>query len=183
MHPNPVADAAWVFASSDPSKVPFYVAGGVLVCWAFGLAITGLTRPGFVRTAASARHVMLTSAVLVAATITTALTTAGTPSESATTPAAPSNALQLAAPANGQLAFDATSATVRAGEVAIRFSNPSLISHNVTIARGTKVIAATRTIASADATAKASLAPGDYAFYCSVDQHRQAGMRGTLTVR
>jgi uncharacterized cupredoxin-like copper-binding protein len=28
-----------------------------------------------------------------------------------------------------------------------------------------------------------AVAPGEYAFYCSVDAHRAAGMQGTLTVK
>jgi plastocyanin len=178
MHPIHVASAAWVVAST-PSKVPFYVAGAVLAC----LAVTGLTRPGFVGTAGTARLVMLTSGVLAAATITTAVTTAGPPTESEPAAAPPSNTLELSAPASGQAAYDVTSATVRPGEVAIRFANASIVPHNVTIARGERVIAATRTIESASTATSAHLEAGDYDFYCSVDGHRQAGMHGTLTVR
>ena len=46
MHPIGVASAAWVFASA-PSRVPFYVAGGLLACWAVVLSATGLTHPDF----------------------------------------------------------------------------------------------------------------------------------------
>ena len=47
----------------------------------------------------------------------------------------------------------------------------------MTIATGAKVVASTKTIQGATTTATANLPPGDYAFYCSVDAHRQAGMR------
>jgi hypothetical protein len=72
MHPIGVASAAWVFASA-PSKVPFYVAGGSLAGWAVLLGVTGLTHPDFPGSAGLARLVMLTSVLLVAATITTAV--------------------------------------------------------------------------------------------------------------
>lgn len=183
MHLFRVAGAAWVFAST-PSKVPFYVAGAVLVCWAFGVAVTGIARPGFVRSERAAPFVVLTSAALAAAAIATAVTTAGPPTERhGAATATPSNTLQLAASPTGDLAYDRTSATVRAGRLTIRFVNASPIPHNVTIARGTRVLAATDTLHGGRATATATLSAGDYVFYCSVDAHRQAGMHGTLTVR
>jgi hypothetical protein len=46
------------------SKVPFYVAGLVLVAWAVGIAAYGLTRPGFPATAGAQRGVIAVSVVL-----------------------------------------------------------------------------------------------------------------------
>ena len=43
-----------IIAAGEPSKVPFYIAGGLLVVWALGLAAVGLTRPAS-RTASAAR--------------------------------------------------------------------------------------------------------------------------------
>jgi plastocyanin len=184
MHPIRVASATWVFASA-PSKVPFYIAGSVLVCWAVGLAATGLARPDFVRSARTARLVMLTSAVLAAVTIAMAVITGGGPSEErgAQAVSTPSNTLQLAASPTGQLAYDRTKAAVSVGRLTVRFANASSVPHNVTIAKGSRVVAATRTIQGGDTTARADLPAGDYVFYCSVDAHRQAGMRGMLTAR
>jgi hypothetical protein len=48
MHPTDVASAAWVFASA-PSKIRFYVAGGLLACWAVIVAATGIAHPDFDR--------------------------------------------------------------------------------------------------------------------------------------
>jgi hypothetical protein len=76
MHPTGVATAAWVFAA-EPSKTPFYLAGGLLAAWAVLLGAFGVSHPDFPGSAAASRLVMLTSAVLVAATLTTAVTTAG----------------------------------------------------------------------------------------------------------
>ena len=38
---------ALLIAAGEPSKVPFYIAGGLLVMWALSLAAVGLTRPAF----------------------------------------------------------------------------------------------------------------------------------------
>jgi plastocyanin len=188
MHPTDVANAAWVFASA-PSKVPFYLAGGLLAGWAVLLAAFGITHPDFPGSAERSRLVMLTSAVLVAATVTTAVSTAGeagTTEGNAARPtgsAAPTSALNLSADPAGQLAYDKKQATVRAGRFSIRLVNKSSLPHNVTIANGAKVLAHTKTISGGTATTTANLAPGEYVFYCSVDAHRAAGMQGTLTVK
>ena len=76
MHPTGVATAAWVFAS-EPSKTPFYLAGGLLAGWALLLGAFGITHPDFPGSATASRLVMVTSAVLVAATVTTAVTPPG----------------------------------------------------------------------------------------------------------
>jgi hypothetical protein len=36
-----------MFAAAEPSKVPFYIAGGLLAIWAVVLSWLGLTRPDF----------------------------------------------------------------------------------------------------------------------------------------
>jgi plastocyanin len=189
MHPTGVASAAWVFASA-PSKVPFYVSGGVLAAWAVVLTAGGLTHADFPTSATQARLVMLVSFLLVASTLTAAVLTGGEDEPAAegraSPPAAPaggSGTLQLTADPGGQPAYDKTRATVRAGPVDIRLTNRSPVPHNITIAEGGKVVAATGTIESSTATRDADLRPGEYDFYCSVDGHRQAGMKGTLTVR
>jgi plastocyanin len=187
MHPTGVATAAWVFAS-EPSKTPFYLAGGLLAGWAVLLGAFGITHPDFPGSARRSRLIMLTSAVLVAAAVTTAVTTAG--EEGATEgaavrtgSAAPTSALNLSADPTGKLAYDKKQAAVRAGRLPIRLVNNSSLPHNLTIAKGAKVLAQTKTITGGSATSTANLAPGEYVFYCSVDGHRAAGMQGTLTVK
>ncbi|HEX4033075.1 MAG TPA: hypothetical protein VHX66_01415 [Solirubrobacteraceae bacterium] len=54
-----------IFAADEPSKVPFYIAGGLLVVWALGLAAVGLTRPSFPGNERGARGVMAVSFVLM----------------------------------------------------------------------------------------------------------------------
>jgi hypothetical protein len=104
-----VPSAAWVRASA-PSKVPFHVAGGSLAGWAVLLGAIGLPLPEFPGWAGVARLVMLTMALLVAATIVATMVTAGEEGEGehaspAGTAARPS-ALQLPADPAGKLAFD-----------------------------------------------------------------------------
>jgi plastocyanin len=184
MHPTGVARAVSVFATA-PSKVPFYLAGGLLAGWAVLLGLTGLRYPEFPGSARRARLVMLTTGALVAATITTAVTTAGTEGEGegAAATAARSSSVQLTADPKGQLAYDRKRATVQHGKFTLRLINRSQTPHNVTIAKGAKVVARTKTIQGATTSATANLPPGDYVFFCSVDAHRQGGMQGTLTVR
>ena len=186
MHPTGVATAAWVIAAT--SRVPFYVAGGLLACWAVTLAARGITHPGFPGSEGGARFVMGASAVLVVTTMATAVLTASKETTSAEStggrpPPTASHALRLAADPSGQLAYDRKQATVAAGKVSVDFTNRSPAAHNVTIARGGKVLAATRTITSSTATTSVDLPPGSYVYFCSVDAHRQLGMQGTLTVR
>jgi hypothetical protein len=54
-----------LLAAAEPSKVPFYFAGGALVVWAVALAFLGLTRPSFPYGNQGARGVMLMTFVLM----------------------------------------------------------------------------------------------------------------------
>ena len=64
-----------IFAAGAPSKVPFYIAGGLLVIWALGLAAVGLTRPAFPNGERGARLVMLGTFVLMVLAMGTAVLT------------------------------------------------------------------------------------------------------------
>jgi plastocyanin len=182
MHPATVASAAWVFAAA-PSKVPFYAVGAALVAWAVLVAAFGVSHPEFPRSEARARLVMLTTALLVAGTVTAAVLTAGGAGHKAQAAPPASGTLTLTADPSGALSYDTRHASLNAGADTIRFVNRSPVDHNVTIAQGSRVVAATKTINGTTTTVAAKLAPGDYVFYCSVDAHRQGGMQGTLTVK
>jgi hypothetical protein len=56
---------AALLAASVPSKVPFYIFGGLLALWAVVLAALGLSRPEFPYSNRGARTVMTLSAVLI----------------------------------------------------------------------------------------------------------------------
>jgi plastocyanin len=160
------------------SKVPFYVAGGALAGWAVLVAAFGVMRPEFPGSARAARLVMLASALLVGATVTAAVATAGEEGDHAA-----ATSLDLTADPGGQTVYDTTEVTLLAGTRAINLTNDSPVPHNVTVAAGSRIVAQTRTVTRGTTSITARLAPGSYAFYCSVDAHRAGGMEGTLTVR
>jgi plastocyanin len=113
-------------------------------------------------------------------------TTATTTSPATTAPAAISGAQHLSLEANreGQLKYNKTSLTAKAGAVSIDFTNMSPLSHNVTVesSSGAK-LGATPTFTGGSKTLSLSLKAGTYKFFCSVPGHRMAGMEGTLTVQ
>ena len=85
---------------------------------------------------------------------------------------------------NGDLAYTQTSLTANAGSDTIDFNNPASLAHNVTIQDSSgKTIGATDTITGSTTSTTVDLKPGTYTFFCSVDSHEQAGMKGTLTVK
>jgi hypothetical protein len=66
---------ALVIASSEPSKVPFYVAGAVLVVWAVAVSAHGIRSPSFPRSLSEQRGVIGVTAVLVVITLAMAIHT------------------------------------------------------------------------------------------------------------
>jgi len=66
---------AVVFAAAEPSKVPFYFAGGALAGWAVVLAGIGLTRPSFPYSTRGQWGVILISLVLVVTAMAMAIVT------------------------------------------------------------------------------------------------------------
>jgi hypothetical protein len=64
-----------LLAAAEPSKVPFYLAGGVLAIWAVALAGVGLTRPSFPFSDRGARGVMVVSFLLMVLAIAMAIVT------------------------------------------------------------------------------------------------------------
>ncbi len=194
-----------LFAAGEPSKVPFYVMGGLLVAWAIILSAIGLSRPEFPGNLAGQRVVIGISLILVLGTVSSAVLTstkhhnessAAEPAQpSGQTPAPPGvdttktpppgggQSVDVKADPSGQLKYEETTLTAKAGDVTINFDNPSQTTHDVTIAQGSKKVGGTKTVTQGKATATVALKPGTYTFYCSVDSHRQAGMEGKLTVK
>jgi plastocyanin len=173
--------------AAAPSKVPYYIAGGLLALWAVLLAFWGITHAEFPGSKARGQLVMLTSFVLVVATLSAAVLTGGEEAEegvgaAGAAPRATGRTLTLAADPSGALRFDKARAAVLAGRVTVRFRNDSTVEHNVTIAQGSKKLGATKTIAGATDTLTLPLRTGKYVFFCSVPGHRQSGMEGALIV-
>ena len=72
--------------------------------------------------------------------------------------------------------------TAKAGTVTVNFGNPSSVPHAVEI-EGNGVEEETETVTGADAPPiTVDLKAGTYKYYCPVDGHEEAGMKGTLTV-
>lgn len=94
-----------------------------------------------------------------------------------------SRKLVVSADPGGQLRYQQSALTARAGSVTIDFTNRSPVQHDVTIERDGRKVGGTKAIMSSTTSATVKLDPGSYTFYCSVDAHRQAGMQGKLTVQ
>jgi hypothetical protein len=80
--------------AAEKSKVPFYIAGGVLVAWALSVSLFGLRRSDFPAGAAGQRLVMAVTALLVVVALAMAVITSG--------PAAGKAAAATPAPASSQ---------------------------------------------------------------------------------
>jgi plastocyanin len=168
--------------AAAPSKVPFYVAGGLLAAWAVVLAVNGIRRPDFPGSKRGRVGVIGASLVLVLAAMSTAILTAGE-GEEGEAAAATSSELDLTADPGGVAAYDKKDGTVKAGAVTVKFTNESPLEHNVAVAQGSRELGRSDTIKGSETELKVDLRPGQYEFYCTVDGHRAAGMEGTLTVR
>jgi plastocyanin len=93
------------------------------------------------------------------------------------------SSLQLAADESGQLKFDKTSLSAKAGKVTITMDNPSPVPHAVAV-EGNGVDKDGNTVGNGGkSTVSVDLKAGTYTFYCPVDGHKDAGMKGTLTVK
>jgi uncharacterized cupredoxin-like copper-binding protein len=91
--------------------------------------------------------------------------------------------LKLSADPSGALKFDKSTLSAKSGRVTIKMDNPSPVEHAVSI-EGNGVDSDGNTVGKGGvSTVSANLKPGKYEFYCPVDGHKQAWMKGTLTVK
>jgi uncharacterized cupredoxin-like copper-binding protein len=91
--------------------------------------------------------------------------------------------LTLAADSGGQLKFDKSSLSGKAGTVKITMDNPSPVMHSIAV-EGNGVDKHGQTVGmGGKSTVSVKLKAGKYSFYCPVDGHKQAGMEGSLTVK
>jgi len=68
--------AAETAEESEPSKTPFYIAGGLLAVWAVVVSAIGITRPNFPGSQGITRVVYAISTVLVLGAMSMAIVTA-----------------------------------------------------------------------------------------------------------
>jgi plastocyanin len=101
---------------------------------------------------------------------------------SAETKVTPSQTIQLSADEGGALKFDKDSIDTTAGTVRLVMANPSSVDHNVAV-KGNGVDEKGPVVGKdGQSILTVTLQPGEYTFYCSVDAHEAAGMKGTLRV-
>jgi plastocyanin len=114
----------------------------------------------------------------------TSTTPSSTTSSTAAAGGGGGSTIKVEADPSGQLAYTETSLTANAGSDTIDFNNPASLAHNVTIQDSSgQTVGATDTITGSTTSTTVDLKPGTYTFFCSVDSHEQAGMKGTLTVK
>jgi plastocyanin len=183
----------------------FYVFGIGLTVSALAVSAVGLRLDRFPRAPAVLAAIVVYFVGMVGATTTFAVLNAADeqhareaeeareeaaePAEGAatTTPAPASGAgagttLKLAADPSA-IAYDTKQLNGAAGKVTIELANPSAVTHDVCIdSPSGQEIGCSQTISDGSTSLSEELKPGDYTFFCSVDGHEAAGMKGTLTV-
>ena len=90
--------------------------------------------------------------------------------------------LKLTADPGGALKFDKSSLTAKAGKVTIEMDNPSSLPHSIEVEGKGMELKGDIVTKGGASKVSGTLKPGDYEFYCPVDGHKAAGMKGTLTV-
>ena len=110
--------------------------------------------------------------------------TAPEPAETTPEPSGAATAnLALAADPSGQLKYSETALEATAGQVVIDFTNQAPVPHDVAVEGGGKVLGKSETITGGETKLDVELPAGEYEFFCTVDSHRQLGMKGKLTVK
>ncbi|MBV9196678.1 MAG: c-type cytochrome [Solirubrobacterales bacterium] len=91
--------------------------------------------------------------------------------------------VEIDADPTGQLKFLASSASATAGRVTLRMSNKSSVPHDIAVTGGGVNDVGPVVSNGGVSSVTVALRPGTYTFFCSVDGHEAAGMKGTLTVK
>ena len=176
------------------SATLFYVFGIALIVSAISVSAIGLRFENFPPNRGILAGTILYFALLVGGTAVFAVLharddqrereaeQAAATTTTSTTPSGGS--VQLAADPS-TIAYTTTSLGAQAGNVTIDFSNPNpAIPHDVCVQAGSGAAQCSKQITNGKTTLNLkSLKPGSYTFFCSVDSHEQAGMKGALTVK
>jgi uncharacterized cupredoxin-like copper-binding protein len=120
------------------------------------------------------------TALAVAALAAVLLLSAGSPADAAGT-----KTVHLSANASGKLKFNTTKVTVSHGKVTFMMNNPSGSGKPHAIAVEGHGLDKDGKTVNPGGTSKitVTLKKGTYDFYCPVDGHRAAGMKGTVVVK
>ena len=114
-------------------------------------------------------------------------TTAATSTTSTTTQASGGGggqSIALSADPSGQLKYQQSSLSAKTGADTIDFTNDSSLGHDVCVHDSSgKEVGCSDVITGSSTTLNVDLKPGNYTYFCSVDGHEAAGMKGTLTVK
>jgi plastocyanin len=105
----------------------------------------------------------------------------GTESDSSSSSGGGGETLTVTADPGGQLSWDKSELSAKAGKVTLKIVNESSIPHAIEV-EGNGVEEETKTVAGANAEVTVDLKAGEYEYYCPVDDHKQT-MKGTLTVQ
>jgi plastocyanin len=92
--------------------------------------------------------------------------------------------VSLSADPSGTLAYQQSSLTAKPGNNTIAFDNPASLGHDVCVQDSSgKKLGCSSIVTQGNTTLNVALKPGTYTYYCSVDGHEAAGMKGTLSVK
>ena|SRR5919204_5631199 len=105
----------------------------------------------------------------------------GSSSSSSSSSSGGGETVKVSADPSGALKFTTKTLKAKAGTVTFKFDNPASIPHAFAV-EGNGVDKDGKTVTKGSTTLTVTLKPGKYEFYCPVDGHKAAGMKGTLTV-
>jgi len=91
----------------------------------------------------------------------------------------------VSADPSGALRYQQSTLSAKAGGVTFKFTNAAPVTHNFCLQSSSgKQFGCSGTISGgATDSLSANLKPGSYTYFCNVDGHAAAGMKGTLTVK
>jgi plastocyanin len=163
--------------AAEKSKVPFYIAGGLLVGWALIVSLAlGLRNPDFPGNLVGQRTVSAITAVLVLAALSTAVITSGSPAKPAAAAPAQTTTTGSEAPAPA-----ATSSTTAATSTPAA-STPAATAPAATTPAATTHTASTPAAPSPTATTNLALA-ADAAGALLYNTKSLSAKAGTVTIR
>ncbi|MGZ5322145.1 MAG: plastocyanin/azurin family copper-binding protein [Solirubrobacterales bacterium] len=91
--------------------------------------------------------------------------------------------LDVTSPEDGGLSFEPSGLEAPAGVITLAYENPSPVPHNIALEdEAQKVLDQSDDVTAGSVEITSELAPGEYAYFCAIPGHREAGMEGVLTI-